>query len=650
MNRPSIAAVTTLILALLATLLPASAQNAYIANNHSDDVSVIDTVTNTMIVPSIPVGAEPTGVAVTPDGSKVYVANQLSNDISVIDTVTQTVIVPSIPVGSAPVGVAVTPDGSKVYVTNKYSGNVSVIDTVTQTVIVPSIPVGSAPVGVAVTADGSKVYVANQGSSGNVSVIATATNTVVATIPVGYEPTGAAVTPDGSKVYVTNNASGNVSVIATATNMVVATIRVGAAPLGVAVTPDGSKVYVTHEGGANVSVIATATNMVVGTIPVGIAVTVGVAVTPDGSKVYVANQLSNDISVIDTATNTIIVPSIPVGSLPFALGMFIQPVPTFAGTPGSRNGAAALPAISRRASAQAYPTRPVRIVVPASPGGTADIAARLMGQWLSERLRQPFVIENRPGGDDVNPGTEAVVRAPPDGYTLLLVQPPNAMNAALYDKLNYNFIRDVTPIAGILRVPNVMEVNPSVPAKTVPEFITYARVNPDKINMAFGGNGSSSHLAGELFKMMTGISIRQRRYSDEALAVIDLLNGHVQVMFSNMPDSIKHIRSGRLRPLAVTSTTRSQALPDVPTVGDFLAGYEVSSWLGLGAPRNTPAEIIDKLNGEIEVALADPKIQARLANLGVTALVLSPNDFEKFIEAETEKWGKVIKFTGIKPR
>jgi tripartite-type tricarboxylate transporter receptor subunit TctC len=309
--------------------------------------------------------------------------------------------------------------------------------------------------------------------------------------------------------------------------------------------------------------------------------------------------------------------------------------------------ATALPTVARPAWAQAYPSRPVRLIVASPPGGTTDVAARLMGQWLTERLGQLFVVENRPGASS-NIGTEAVVHAPPDGYTLLVAQPANAINATLYDKLNYNFVRDIAPVASILRVPNVMEVNPSVPAKTVPEFIAYAKANPEMINMASGGNGSSSHLSGELLKMMTGTHLRHVPYSGGAPAVVDLLNGRAQVMFSNMPDSIEYIRSGRLRPLAVTAATRSQILPDVPTVSEFLAGYEVSSWQGVGAPRNTPVGIIDKLNAEIGVALADPRINARLADLGATVLVLSPADFGKFIAEETEKWGKVVKFAGVK--
>jgi tripartite-type tricarboxylate transporter receptor subunit TctC len=310
-------------------------------------------------------------------------------------------------------------------------------------------------------------------------------------------------------------------------------------------------------------------------------------------------------------------------------------------------GTAALPALPRIVRAQTYPSRPVRLIVASPPGGTTDIAARLIGQWLSERLGQRFVVENQPGAGS-NIGTETVVRSPPDGHTLLVAQPANAINATLYDKLNYDFIRDIAPVAGILRVPNVMEVNPSVPAKTVPEFIAYAKANSETINMASGGNGSSSHLSGELFKMMTGIHMRHVPYSGGAPAVTELLNGRAQVMFSNMPDSIESIRSGRLRPLAVTTATRSQALPDVPTVSDFLAGYEVSSWQGVGAPRSTPAEIIDKLNAEINVGLADPRIKARLSDLGATVLVLSTAGFAKFIAEETEKWAKVVKFSGAK--
>jgi tripartite-type tricarboxylate transporter receptor subunit TctC len=312
-------------------------------------------------------------------------------------------------------------------------------------------------------------------------------------------------------------------------------------------------------------------------------------------------------------------------------------------------GAAALPAISRVASAQAYPTRPVRWIVGFAPGGGNDIVARLMGQWLSERLGQPVVIENRPGAA-TNIATEAVVRAPPDGYTLLFVATSSAINATLYEKLNFNFIRDIAPVAGILRIPNVMVVNPSVPAKTVPEFIAYAKSNPGKVNMASPGVGTSPHLSGELFKMMTGVGMVHVPYKGAAPSLTDLLGGQVQVMFGTMPASIEYIRTGRLRALAVTTATRSQALPEVPTVGEFVPGYEVSSWYGVGAPIGSPAEVIDKINKEINAGLADPQLNGRLGDLGGTALPGSPADFGKLIADETEKWGKVIKFAGIKPQ
>ncbi len=274
--------------------------------------------------------------------------------------------------------------------------------------------------------------------------------------------------------------------------------------------------------------------------------------------------------------------------------------------------------------------------------------ARLIGQFLSERLSQPFVIENRAGASG-NIGTEAVVNAPPDGLTLLLATSPHAINAALYEKLNFNFIRDIAPVAGIARVPNVMEVNLSVPAKTVPEFIAHAKASPGRINMASGGNGTTQHLSGELFKMMTGVDMLHVPYRGEAPALTDLLGGQVQVMFGIMPSSIEHLRTGRLRPLAVTSATRSKALPEIPTIGDFVAGYEASTWFGIGAPKNTPADIVAKLNGAINAALADPKLKARLADLGGTALAGSPADFGKLIAEETEKWAKVVKFSGAKP-
>jgi tripartite-type tricarboxylate transporter receptor subunit TctC len=311
-------------------------------------------------------------------------------------------------------------------------------------------------------------------------------------------------------------------------------------------------------------------------------------------------------------------------------------------------GAAALPAASRFAWAQAYPTRPVRIVVGFAPGGANDILARLIGQWLSERLGQPFVIENRPGGGS-NIATEAVVRAPADGYTLLLVGPPQAINATLYEKLNFNFLRDIAPVAGIIRAPNVMEVNPAVPAKTVPEFIAYAKANPSRVNMASAGNGTGPHMAGELFKMMAGVNLVHVPYRGSGPALTDLLGGQVQVMFDALPPSMEHIRTGKLRALAVTTAARSLALPDVPTVSDFVPGYEASASFGVGAPRNTPADIVEKLNKEINVALAEPKMIARLADLGGTALPGSPADFGKLIAEEIEKWGKVVKFANIKP-
>jgi tripartite-type tricarboxylate transporter receptor subunit TctC len=311
-------------------------------------------------------------------------------------------------------------------------------------------------------------------------------------------------------------------------------------------------------------------------------------------------------------------------------------------------GAAALPAVSRIARAQEYPTKPVRIIVGFAPGGGADIAARLIGQWLSERLGQSFVIENRPGAGS-NIATEAVVRAPSDGYTLLLVSAPAAINATLYEKLSFNFIRDIAPVASISHVPHVMVVHPSFPAKTVPEFIAYAKANAGKINMASAGNGSTPHVAGELFKMMAGVNLIHVPYRSAGPALTDLLGGQVQVMFDNMASSIEHIRAGKLRPLAVTTTMRSETLPDVPTVSEFVPGYEVSNWFGVGAPKATPAEILDRLNTEINASLADPKLRARLADLGGTPLVGSPADFGKLIATETEKWAKVIRAANIKP-
>jgi tripartite-type tricarboxylate transporter receptor subunit TctC len=310
--------------------------------------------------------------------------------------------------------------------------------------------------------------------------------------------------------------------------------------------------------------------------------------------------------------------------------------------------AAALPTVSRIARAQAYPTKPVRIITGFAAGGQGDILARFIGQWLSERLGQPFVIENRPAAGG-NVATEAVVRAAPDGYTLLLVSTPNAINATLYDKLSFNFIRDIAPIAGIIRSSNVMVVNPSVPAKTVPEFITYAKANPGKLSMASGGNGSQGHVAGELFKMMTGTNMVHVPYRGVAPALTDLIAGQVQVIFGVLLGTIEYIRTGSVRALAVTTATRSEALPNVPTVAEFLPGFEASNWNGVGAPKNTPTEIIDILNKEINSALADPKMKARLADLGGTVLPGSPTDFGKLIAEETERWAKVVKFAGVKP-
>jgi tripartite-type tricarboxylate transporter receptor subunit TctC len=299
------------------------------------------------------------------------------------------------------------------------------------------------------------------------------------------------------------------------------------------------------------------------------------------------------------------------------------------------------------ASTQAFPARPVRIVVGFPPGGVGDIVARLMGQWLSERLGQPFVIENRPGAAS-NIATEAVVRAPADGYTLLVVNPANAISATLYDNLNYNFIRDIAPVAGIVRVPNVMEVNPSVPAKTVREFIAYAKANPGKVNYASAGNGTTVHLAGELFNMMAGVNLVHVPYRGSAPALTDMLGGQVQVMFDALPSSIEHVRSGKLRALAVTTAARSPALPDIPTLGDFVPGFEASVWQGIGVPKSTPHEIVEKLNKEINAALSDPRMRAQLVSLGSTELALSPAEFGTLIAEETEKWARVIRGASIK--
>ena len=310
-------------------------------------------------------------------------------------------------------------------------------------------------------------------------------------------------------------------------------------------------------------------------------------------------------------------------------------------------GAAALPAVSRMAWAQAYPARPVRIIVGAAPSGTYDIMARLIAEWLSERLSQPFVIENRPGAGTTI-GTEAVVKAAPDGYTLLLVGAAAVTSALLYDKLNFNLMRDIAPVAAISREPHIMVVHPSVRASTVPEFIAYAKGNLGKISMASGGTGTVGHLSGELFKMMTGVNLVHVPYRGLAPALTDLLGGQVQVTFASMASSIEHIRAGKVRALAVTTATRSEMLPDVPTVGEFVPGYEASTWSGLGAPKATPAEIVEKLNKEINAALADPKMKARLAELGATVLPGSPADFGKLLAEETEKSAKVVKFAGVK--
>jgi tripartite-type tricarboxylate transporter receptor subunit TctC len=311
-------------------------------------------------------------------------------------------------------------------------------------------------------------------------------------------------------------------------------------------------------------------------------------------------------------------------------------------------GAGVLPVATLFASAESYPSRPVHIIVGFPPGGATDINARLIGQWLSERLGQPFIIENRPGAGS-NIGTELVVHAAPDGYTVLLAGPPTAINATLYEKLNFNFIRDIAPIASIVREPLIMVVNPSVPAKTVPEFIAYAKANPGKINMASAGNGSVVHIAGELFKMMAGVDMVHVPYKGGGPGVTDLLGGQVQVMFATAPSSIEFVKAGKLRALAVTTATRLAALPDIATVGEFVPGYEASGFYGLGAPKNTPLEIIDKLNKEINASLADPKMRARIAETGGTVLAGSPTDFEKLIAEETDKWGKVIRAANIKP-
>jgi len=310
--------------------------------------------------------------------------------------------------------------------------------------------------------------------------------------------------------------------------------------------------------------------------------------------------------------------------------------------------AAAVPFAPHVAHAQSYPARPVRLVVGFTPGGAVDIIARLIGQALSERLGKPFVIENRAGAA-TNLATEAVVRAPADGYTLLMANTAAAINATLYEKLSFNFIRDVAPVASVMRGGYVVEVHPSFPARTLAEFIAYAKANPGAINMGSSGSGASDHMAGELFKMMAGVKLVHVPYRGAAPALTDLLGGQVQVMFGSLPASIEHIRAGRLRGLAVTTGARSEALPDLPTVGDVVPGYEASGWYGVCAPKQTPVEIIDKLNAEINAALADPKLKARLAELGGAALPGSPGDFAKLIAEETEKWGQVVRAANIKP-
>jgi tripartite-type tricarboxylate transporter receptor subunit TctC len=310
-------------------------------------------------------------------------------------------------------------------------------------------------------------------------------------------------------------------------------------------------------------------------------------------------------------------------------------------------GAAAVPTWSRIARAQSYPSRPVRFIVGIVPGGSQDIVGRLIAQRLSERLGQQFVVENRAGAAS-NIATEAVAHAPPDGYTLYLANTANAINATLYERLNFNFMSEIAPVASIARTPGVMEVNPLFPANSVPEFIAYAKANPGKVNMASAGTGNVTHMWGELFKLMAGVDLQHVPYRGEAPAITDLLGGQVDVLFGGLPAAVEHVRAGRLRALAVTTATRSQALPNTPTIGDFLTGYEASAWYGVGAPKNTPTEIVDKLNREINISLGDPKIMTRFAELGFTALAGSPADFGKLVAEETEKWGKVVRATGAK--
>jgi tripartite-type tricarboxylate transporter receptor subunit TctC len=307
-------------------------------------------------------------------------------------------------------------------------------------------------------------------------------------------------------------------------------------------------------------------------------------------------------------------------------------------------GAVAMPALAR---ADTYPSRPVHLIIGYLPGGSADMTARLFGQWLSDRLGQQIVVESRAGAS-TNIATEAVARAAPDGYTLLLASPANATNAALYDKLNFDFLRDIDPVAGLIRFPDVVDVNLALPVRTIPELIAYAKANPGALNFGSSGVGSTLHVAGELFKMMAGVNIVHVPYRGGAPAMIDLIGGRVQLMFDNVPTSVEFVRSGKIRPLAVTSAARIALFPDLPTVADYVPGYEASAWYGIGAPKGTPAEIVEKLNREVNAILADPATNARLAELGASLLPGSPADFGKLVADETEKWGKVIRFAGIK--
>ena len=311
-------------------------------------------------------------------------------------------------------------------------------------------------------------------------------------------------------------------------------------------------------------------------------------------------------------------------------------------------GALALPAVSRIANAQSYPSRPVRVIVPFAAGGGTDITARVIAQWLSERLGQSFVVENRPGGG-TNIGTEAAAKSPPDGYTLLMVGASNTVNPTLYDKLNFDLIRDFAPIAGVIRAPQIVVANPVLPLRTLPEFIAYAKSNPSKVNMASSGNGSAAHLAGELFKMLAGVNMQHVPYRGGGPALLDLIAGQVQVYFAGMPEAIEYVRADKVRALAVTTTSRAEALPEIPALAEFVPGFDSSIWFGLSAPRNTPISIVDLLNKEINAGLADPRIKARYAELGSTVFPTAPAEFAKFIADEVEKWGRVVKFSGAKP-